>query len=74
MSRDACIELAKTLGVDAEVLLEQWAERAAIREVDAGFSREEAERLALEDVRLAHRKGPQAAPSQADAKKSRSSL
>lgn len=29
----------------------EWSERAAIRELDGGLSREEAERLALEDLK-----------------------
>jgi len=65
MSRDAVIELATSSGVDPEDLLEYWGERAAIREIDGGQSRDEAERDALEDLRellaLGHwmlRKGP----------------
>lgn len=72
MSREACVELARTLGVDADALVEQWAERAAIREFEGGQSRADAEREALEDVRAAHRKGPQSAGSHVtatDAKK-----
>ena len=61
MSREACIELARTLGVPADVLVEQWAERAAIREFEGGQSRDDAERDALEDIRAAHRKGPRSA-------------
>ena len=40
--------------------LEWWAERAAIREVDGGQSREDAEREAFDEVRemLEQRKGP----------------
>jgi hypothetical protein len=61
MSREACIELARTLGVDADALVEQWSERAAIREVDGGQPRADAERDALDDVRLMVRKGPRSA-------------
>lgn len=67
MSREACVELARTLGVDADALVEQWAERAAIREFEGGQSRADAERDALEDVRAAHRKGPRSAGSHANA-------
>jgi len=67
MSRDACIELARTLGIDAEALVEQWAERAAIREFEGGQSRADAERAALDDVRAMHRRGPRSAAAHADA-------
>jgi len=67
MSRDACLELARTLGVDAEALVEQWAERAAIREFEGGQARADAERDALDDVRAMHRRGPRSAASSADA-------
>jgi len=67
MSRDAVLELAASAEVDPEELLEYWNERAAIREIDGGQSREDAERDAVGDLRdlLAHgrwmlgdRKGP----------------
>ena len=61
MSREAVIELARTLGIAEDVLVEQWAERAAIREFEGGQSRAEAEQGALEDVRAAQRKGPRSA-------------
>lgn len=61
MSREACIELARTLGIDADVIVEQWAERAAIREFEGGQSRADAERDALDDVSAQHRKGPRSA-------------
>lgn len=67
MSRAACIELAKALGVDADALVEQWTERAAIREFEGGQSRADAERDALEDVRP--RRGPQRAGASRDAKR-----
>jgi len=67
MSREACRELARTLGVDAEALVEQWAERAAIREFEGGQARAEAERDALDDVSALQRKGPQRAASLQDA-------
>lgn len=46
--------LAKRLGLDHVELIEEWDERAAVREYDGEMSRHEAERLAAEDVRLAH--------------------
>ena len=63
MSRDACLELARSLGLDPDDVLEAWGERAAIRELDGGQPRDAAERDALEEVRAAFavRKGPQAA-------------
>ncbi len=64
MSREACIELARTLGVDAEALVEEWTERAAIREFEGGQSRADAERDALDDVRQRQRRGPRSAGSQ----------
>lgn len=67
MSRDACIELARTLGVDPDALVEQWAERAAIREFEGGQPRADAERDALEDVRALQRRGPKSAGAQAAA-------
>ena len=42
--------LAETHCVNPLVILEWWLERAAIREHDGGYSRTEAERLALADV------------------------
>lgn len=61
MSRQACLELARDLGVDADALVEQWAERAAIREFEGGQARADAERDALDDVRAMHRRGPRSA-------------
>ena len=61
MSREACIELAQALGIDVDAALEQWAERAAIREFEGGLSRKDAEREALDDLRVLHRKGPRSA-------------
>ena len=63
--RDACVELARTLGVDPDALVEAWAERAAIREYEGGQSRADAERDALDDIRLAHRIGPRSATAPA---------
>jgi hypothetical protein len=49
--RDACIELAGKLGIDAAEVIERWEERSAIREYEAGQTRQDAERDAFEDVR-----------------------
>ena len=73
MSREACLDLARTLGVDAEALVEEWAERAAIREFEGGQSRADAERDALDDVRLAHRMGPKSVAAVTSAAKARTS-
>ena len=67
MSREACIELARTLGIPEDVVVEQWAERAAIREFEGGQARADAERDALDDIRALHRKGPLSAASHHDA-------
>jgi hypothetical protein len=69
MSREACIELARAVGIDATALVEEWSERAAIREFEGGQSRADAERDAVEDLRAryAQRKGPRSAGSQVDA-------
>lgn len=50
MSRACVIELAARHRIDADELLESWAERAAIREYLAGFSRRAAELWAIGDV------------------------
>ena len=73
MSREACLDLARTLGVDPEALVEEWTERAAIREFEGGQSRADAERDALDDVRLAHRMGPKSAAAATIAAKARTS-
>lgn len=44
-------QLARETGVSPLHVLEAFLERAAIREYDGGFSRDEAERLALADTR-----------------------
>jgi len=57
-------ELARQLGRDGDELVEWWAERAAIREVDGGQLRADAEREAFDELRssLAEgRRGPQRA-------------
>ncbi len=51
MTRDAVLELAASAEVDPEELLEYWNERAAIRELDGGQAREDAERDAVDDLR-----------------------
>jgi hypothetical protein len=49
--RDACVELARKLGIDAAGVIERWEERAAVRQYDGGQTRQDAERDAFEDVR-----------------------
>ncbi|MBA3394692.1 MAG: hypothetical protein H0T89_18745 [Deltaproteobacteria bacterium] len=78
MSRDACLELARCLGVDGDAVLELWNERAAIRELDGGQPRADAERDAVEDVRTtyeslasARRLGPRSAAPTVEAAKKR---
>ena len=51
MWRAQCLELAQRVGRDPEELVEWWAERAAIRELDGGQAREVAERDAFEELR-----------------------
>ncbi|MEO8706070.1 MAG: hypothetical protein ABI867_38935 [Kofleriaceae bacterium] len=79
MSREACIELATSAGVDPDELVEWWEERASVREYDGGQARPEAESDALEDMRamievgpwILERKGPRsvASPAAADARR-----
>jgi hypothetical protein len=69
--RAAVIQLAEQSGVDPDELVEYWAERAAIREIDGGQTREDAEQGALGDIRellavgdwMLERKGPKSAPA-----------
>jgi hypothetical protein len=49
--RDQCVELAHRFGRDPDEVVEWWAERAAIREVEGGQARDDAEREALAEVR-----------------------
>jgi len=58
---EACIELARSAGRNPDEIIEWWSERAAIREFEAGESREAAERAALDEIRQALRKGPKSA-------------
>ena len=60
MIRDDVLELARQLGRDGEELIEWWSERAAIREIDGGQPRAEAEHEAFEELRasLDARRGP----------------
>jgi hypothetical protein len=51
VTRPAVTAIALEFGVDAYELLEDWEERAAIREYQGGQSRQEAERQAVGDVR-----------------------
>lgn len=58
---DQCRALAGELGRDADELVEWWSERAAIREVDGGQPRTEAEADAFAELRAAFaeaRRGP----------------
>lgn len=48
---ERCGELAREVGVDAGEVLEEFDERAAIRQYDVGVSRADAELLAWDDVR-----------------------
>lgn len=48
---EAVAELARATGRDVADLLEHWSERAAIREYEGAQDRDEAERLALDDLR-----------------------
>jgi len=67
--RHQCVQLALRLGRDPEEVVEWWAERAAIREIDGGQSRDDAERHAFEELCQAlepamiigDRKGPRGA-------------
>lgn len=47
----AVIELARELGADVADAIEWFEDRASQRQYEAGATREDAERLALEDVR-----------------------
>jgi hypothetical protein len=51
MSREACLELAQRTGRDPDAVVEDWLERAAIREFEGGQPRADAERDALIDLR-----------------------
>ena len=61
MTREACIELARSAGRSPDEIIEWWTERAAIREFEGGEPREAAERAALDELRQALRKGPKSA-------------
>jgi hypothetical protein len=49
-------DLAKECGVTFDVAYEEWSERAAAREYMGNMSRDEAEFLAMDDVRQRWRK------------------
>jgi len=58
---DQCRALAHELDRDGDELVEWWSERAAIREVDGGLARTEAETAAFADLRASlaePRRGP----------------
>jgi hypothetical protein len=44
-------ELARECGVPVDEVIEEWSSRAAAREYDGGFTRDEAEFLAMDDTR-----------------------
>lgn len=73
MSREACLELARRTGRDPDAVVEDWLERAAIREFEGGQPRADAERDALADLRVEllgnanDRKGPRSAGASAEA-------
>lgn len=48
---EAVADMARRHGLDVADLLEHWSERAAIRQYLGEQDRDEAERLAVEDVR-----------------------
>jgi hypothetical protein len=50
MSHQACVQLARRVGLDPADVVERWAERAAIREFEGGQDRAGAERDAFDDV------------------------
>lgn len=54
--REACAELAEETGADVESVWEDFGHRAAVRQYLAEIDIDEAERLALEDVRDQYRR------------------
>jgi len=61
MIRDQVLELARQLDRDGDELVEWWSERAAIREIDGGELRADAERDAFDGLRASvdeGRRGP----------------
>jgi hypothetical protein len=76
MWRERCRDLAARAGHDADELVEWWAERAAIREVDGNQPRGDAERDAYAELAEAlasnaflgaSRRGPRSAEPRAPA-------
>ncbi len=47
----SCVNIARAAGVQPDVVLDSWDERASHRQYDGNVSRDEAERLAVDDVR-----------------------
>ena len=47
---ERCAELARAVGLEPCDVMDDWDERAAIRQYDGNVSRDEAERLAFLDV------------------------
>ena len=50
----AIAEIAQACGRDVGDLVEEWHERAAAREYEGGATRDEAERMAVVDLRAAY--------------------
>ena len=72
MIRDQVIELARQLDRDRDELVEWWSERAAIREIDGGQPRADAERDAFDELRASvdeGRRGPLRAGRAVDTKR-----
>jgi len=47
---ERCAELARAVGLEPCDVMDDWDERAAIRQYDGNVSRDEAERLAFLDI------------------------
>lgn len=58
----ACRDIADEAGVDVADVLDAWSERAAVRQYDGNVSIDEAERLAVDDVRSQYVKQLRLAP------------
>jgi hypothetical protein len=72
MIRDQVLELARQLDRDGDELVEWWSERAAIREIDGGQLRADAESDAFDELRASiaeGRRGPLRAGRAMDTKR-----
>lgn len=47
---EALCDLARAYGLEPADVVDEWGERAAVREYLGGYERDEAERLAFQDV------------------------